>query len=141
MGECGRAEQSGGRSANAAHNRPLSARSRASRVRPADGASTRPPSAGMLPGALVFGILMLPSTTGDAPGRVSDMSTGAKLAAPIASWFMRSVSPAGVCSVPPDAKVMAQGTTFGHCELPPPQEGPQCHPDDLNVRFYLFEQI
>ena len=37
--------------------------------------------------ALVFGILMPPSTMGDAPGRPSDLTTGAKLAAPIARWI------------------------------------------------------
>ena len=91
----------------------------------------RPPACSLF--APVFGILMLPSTR-DVP-----IATGAKLTAPIASWFMRSApAPAsGACSVPLDTKDMAQGTTFGRRALPrrttmpDRQEGPRCHPDEV----------
>ena len=131
--ECGRAEQSGGRGANAAHNRP----SPRAPIAPACSSQMARPRARRSPAcsllALVLGILMLPATRGVAP-----IAAGVQLVAPAAIWFTRS-APApdsGACSVPLDAKDMAQGTTLRRRALPrrttmpDRQEGPR-NPDEV----------
>ena len=113
--ECGRAEQSGGRGANAAHNRP----SPRAPIAPACSSQMARPRARRTAAccllALVLGVLVLPATRGDAP-----IAAGAQLVAPAAIWFPRS-APApdsGACSVPLDAKDMAQGPTLHRRALP-----------------------